>query len=203
MKFATEVTVDELAAAKGVDPVALRLDLLKDHPRAVKVVETAVQMAGWGKKRPAGRALGFAYADAVLSYTAAVAEVSVDRGTGQIKVHHIWAVVDPGVAVQPKNCIAQTEGCVIWGLGAALREQINIENGEVQESNFHEYKPLRMSEIPPIDVKIISTDNPPSGIGEAGVPAVAPAIANAVFALTGKRLRQMPMLPERVKAALA
>ncbi len=201
-KFAIETILDEVAAVKRVDPLDLRLALLKDHPRSLKVLQTVAEMANWKQKRPDGRALGIAYSDALNSYTAAVAEVSVDRQSGQIHVHHMWAAVDPGIVVQPKNVVAQMEGAMIFGLGAALIEQINLKNGVPQESNFNDYRVMRMSDVPPIEIKVISTDNPPTGIGEAGVPVVAPAIANAVAQLTGKRLRQLPMLPSRVQAAI-
>ena len=159
-------------------------------------------MADIGRKRQ-GRAVGIAYNDALHSHTAAAAEVSVDEASGQIKVHHLWAAVDAGIAVQPKNIVAQIESAMTFGLGAALIEQITLKDGVVQETNFHEYRVMRMSDMPPMDVKVISTDNKPTGIGEAGVPVVAPAIANAVAQLTGKRLRHLPMTPERVKRGLA
>src|SRR5262249_59659885 len=103
------------------------------------------------------------------------AEGSVDEASGQIKVHHVWAAVDAGLAVQPKNIVAQIESAMTFGLGAALVEQITVKNGVVQQTNFHEYRVMRMSDMPPMDVKVIATDNKPSGIGEAGVPIVAPA----------------------------
>lgn len=194
--------MDEVAGAKGVDPLDLRLVLLKDHPRSLKVLQTVAEIANWKQKRPDGRALGIAYSDALNTYTAAVVEVSVDQQSGQIHVHHMWAAVDPGIAVQPKNVVAQMEGAMTFGLGAALIEQINLKNGVPQESNFTEYRVMRMSDVPPIEIKVVSTDNPPTGIGEAGVPVVAPAIANAVAQLIGKRLRQLPMLPSRVQAVI-
>jgi isoquinoline 1-oxidoreductase beta subunit len=202
-KFAVETMIDEIAQAKGVDPLALRLSLLQKHPRAIAVLNAVAEMSEWTLKPPPGQALGLAYSDALDSYAAAVVLASLDEKSGKIKVHHMWAAVDPGVVVQPKNVMAQMEGAMLFGLGAALREQVTLKNGEPQESNFDSYQILRMSEIPPIDVKVISTDNPPTGIGEAGVPVVAPAIANAVAKLTGgKRLRTLPMSPERVAAAL-
>ena len=201
-KFAIETILDEVAGAKGVDPLDLRLVLLKDHPRSLKVLQTVAEIANWKQKRPDGRALGIAYSDALNTYTAAVVEVSVDQQSGQIHVHHMWAAVDPGIAVQPKNVVAQMEGAMTFGLGAALIEQINLKNGVPQESNFTEYRVMRMSDVPPIEIKVVSTDNPPTGIGEAGVPVVAPAIANAVAQLIGKRLRQLPMLPSRVQAVI-
>jgi isoquinoline 1-oxidoreductase beta subunit len=202
-KFATETVIDEIARLKGVDPVKFRLEMMHDK-RAQQVIQTAADMAKWGTKRANGRGLGIAYTDANQSHAAVVIEASVDKASGQIKVHHVWAAVDPGVAVQPKNAAVQMEGGIIFGLGAALRERITIESGEVVESNFHDYKPLRMSEIPPIDVKMIPSGDAPGGMGEPGVSPVAPALANAIAAATGgKRIRQIPMLPERVKAALA
>jgi isoquinoline 1-oxidoreductase beta subunit len=201
--FASETMIDEVAALKGVDPVAFRLGLLKDEPRAAKVIDTAAKMAGWDKKRTDGHALGIAYSDALNSHTAIAVEVSLNQQSGEIKVHHLWCAVDCGVAIQPKNIVAQIESSIGFGLGAALWEQINIEKGEVQESNFGEYRVMRMSDMPMIDTTVISTDNPVGGIGEASVAPVAPAIANAVAVLTGgKRLRQLPMLPDRVKAVL-
>jgi isoquinoline 1-oxidoreductase subunit beta len=176
--------------------------MLKDSPRAAAVVQAVADMSDINRKRQ-GRAVGIAYNDALHSHTAGAAEVSVDDATGKITVHHLWAAVDAGVAVQPKNIVAQIESAMTFGLGAALIEQITVKDGVVQETNFHQYQVVRMSDMPPMDVRVISTDNPPSGIGEAGVPVVAPAIANAVAQLTGKRLRHLPMTPDRVKRGLA
>jgi len=201
-KFAIETLIDEVATLKGVDPVALRIAMLEDDPRAATVVKTVADMANWGQKRQ-DRAVGIAFSDALRSRTAAAAEVSVDEASGKIKVHHIWAAVDAGLAVQPRNIAAQIESAMTFGLGAALIEQITLKDGVVQQTNFHEYRVMRMSDMPPMDVKVISTDYKPTGIGEAGVPVVAPAIANAVALLTGKRLRHLPMTPDRVKRGLA
>ena len=201
-KFAIETLIDEIAALNGKDPVAYRTAMLNDDPRAATVVKTVADMADWNKKRQ-GRALGIAYSDALRSRTAAVAEVSVDEASGQIKVHHLWAAVDAGLAVQPRNIVAQIESAMTFGLGAALTEQVTVRDGVVQQTNFHEYRVMRMSDVPPMEVKVIPTDNKPTGIGEAGVPVVAPAIANAVAVLTGKRLRHLPMTPDRVKRGLA
>ena len=201
-KFAIETLIDEVATLKGVDPVALRIAMLEDDPRAATVVKTVADMANWGQKRQ-DRAVGIAFSDALRSRTAAAVEVSVDEASGKIKVHHIWAAVDAGLAVQPRNIAAQIESAMTFGLGAALIEQITLKDGVVQQTNFHEYRVMRMSDMPPMDVKVISTDYKPTGIGEAGVPVVAPAIANAVALLTGKRLRHLPMTPDRVKRGLA
>jgi len=158
-------------------------------------------MANYNTKRN-GRAVGIAYSDALNSHTAVAAEVSVDTKSGQITVHHLWAAVDAGQAVQPKNIVAQIKSAMTFGLGAALVEQIAIKDGVIQATNFDSYPVLRMSDIPPMDVAVISTTDAPTGIGEAGVPAVAPAIANGVALLTGKRLRHLPMTPDRVKQSL-
>ena len=202
-KFAIETMMDQLAELKGVDPLDLRISMLQKHPRAVAVINAVAAMSNWKQKPAEGHALGFAYSDALDTHTAAVADISLDEKSGTIKVHHVWAAVDPGVVVQPKNVVAQMEGAIIFGLGAALKEQIHIKDGVPQEANFDTYHVNRMADIPPIEVKVISTDNYPTGIGEAGVPVVAPAIANAFAKLTGgKRLRELPMSPERVKQAL-
>ena len=199
-KFAIETMMDEIAALKKMDPLDYRLAMLKDDPRAA-----SAQARGGNVElqRQAQRpAVGIAYSDALHSHTAVAAEVSVDTKTGEIKVHHLWAAVDPGQVVQPKNVAAQIKSAMTFGVGAALKEQIAIKDGVMQAPNFDCYPVLRMSDVPPMDVAVISTNDPPTGIGEAGVPAVAPAIANAVAMLTGKRLRHLPMTPDRVKQSL-
>ena len=201
-KFAIESFIDEVARGQRIDPVAFRLRLLAHNPRAAAVVRRVADWAEWDRKRPGGRALGIGFSDTWRSYIASVAEVSVDRASGAIRVHEVWSVVDPGVAIQPDNIVAQIEGATVFGLSAALRERITIENGVVKQSNFHDYPVLRMAEAPEIHVRVISTDNPPGGIGEVGLPPVAPAIANALFVLTGARVRSLPMLPDRVLAAM-
>jgi isoquinoline 1-oxidoreductase beta subunit len=201
-KFAIEVFIDELAAKRGVDPVAYRLDLLKDAPRARAVVEAVAKMADWGRKRD-GRGLGFAYIDYSGTQVAMVAEVSVDRAHGDIKVHTIWTALDAGVVVHPDNALAQTESSIVYGLGLALTERISMDNGPVAQSNFYDYHVPRMRDIPEMRIEFIVTDNHPTGLGQMATPAVAPAIANAVAALTGARVRQIPMLAEVVRQALA
>ncbi|MBY5396668.1 xanthine dehydrogenase family protein molybdopterin-binding subunit [Rhizobium leguminosarum] len=203
-KFAIECVIDEVAAAKGVDPVAFRLELLSEQPRARKVIEAVAAMAEWNRPRN-GRALGIAYSDAFEAHCAEVAEVSLDGESGEIRVHNVWCAIDPGVAIQPLNIEAQVAGAIVHGASHALYEQLNIVDGEVQESNLDTYRVMRMSEIPQIHVRIMPTpENRPAGIGEAGLPPVGPAIANAVARLTGGvRLRHYPFLPERVKAALS
>lgn len=200
-KWAVEVFLDELALARGADPLAFRLDLLKDAPRARAVVEKAGQMADWSRKRD-GRGLGVAYIDYSGTQIAGVVEVSVDRSGGRIRLHDVWIAMDCGVAVQPDNIVAQTEGCVVYGIGLALSERITMVDGEVQQSNFYDYLIPRMRDVPPIHVELIVTPNHPTGVGQMATPVIAPAISNAVAALTGKRLRHMPMTPDRVLAAL-
>jgi isoquinoline 1-oxidoreductase beta subunit len=201
-KFVSESFVDEIAAARGIDPLAMRLELTKNHPRAGAVIKAAAEMADWKRKRQ-GRGLGIAFADYHDTLTAAVAEVSVDRATGKIKVHNYWIAVDPGLVIQPENAMAQIESAIVYGLSGALSEELTVKDGAVQQSNFGDYHVLRMSDVPPIQAKIVASNNPPTGMGEIGVPCVAPAIGNAVFQLTGKRLRHLPMSPDRVKKALA
>jgi isoquinoline 1-oxidoreductase subunit beta len=201
-KFASECFLDEIAQAAGKDPVAIRLELTKDHPRASAVIRAAAEMAQWDKPRAKDRALGIAFSDYHDTFTAGVAEVSVDRKTGRIRVHNYWVAADPGIVVQPENSHAQLESAVVYGLSAALTEELTVKGGAIKESNFHQYRVLRMSDMPEIHTKLVATNNPPTGMGEVGVPAVAPAIANAVFKLTGKRLRQLPMSPERVLTTL-
>jgi isoquinoline 1-oxidoreductase beta subunit len=202
-KFAVECVIDEIAQARRMDPVALRLELLTD-PRAKAVVQTVARMANWDRKRE-GRGLGIAYSDFWNTHCAQVAEVSLDQRSGEIRVHNVWCTVDPGIAVQPKNVEAQVESSIVYGLSQALYEQINFKNGEVQESNFHDYRVLRMSEMPVIHVGVMPTwTDKPGGVGEVALPPIGPAIANAVAQLTGgKRLRHFPFTPDRVKQALA
>jgi len=190
-KFALETFVEEVAAAAGKDPIAFRLQLLEKQPRGQAVIREAMALADWNRKRPAGRALGLAYSDIWETYIAMVAEVSVDRKTGKVSVHELWSAVDTGVALQPANVRAQIESAAVWGV-SALREKLMYKDGVPQQSNFHDYPVLRMNEVPKVTTKVIVTDNKPGGIGEVGLPTVAPAVANAVFKLTGKRLRALP-----------
>ncbi|MGZ3289687.1 MAG: molybdopterin cofactor-binding domain-containing protein [Xanthobacteraceae bacterium] len=200
-RFATESFIDEIARKRGVDPLAYHLELLKGTPRAIKVVERVAQMAEWGKRRE-GRGLGFAYLDYSGSQVAGIAEISLNRASGEIKVHNFWCTIDCGVAVQPDNVIAQTESSIVYGLGVTLTELITIKNGVVEQSNFYDYHVPRMKDVPPMHIEVIQTDNHPTGAGQMATPLVAPAIAGAVAELTGVRLRHTPFLPERVKTAL-
>ena len=199
--FATEVFIDELAAKAAVDPVLFRLRLLQQQPRARHVIEETAKMAEWQRKRP-GRGLGLAYVDYSGTHVAGIAKVSVDKQSGAIKVHNFWCTIDCGVAVHPDNVIAQTESSIVYGVGLALSERITIADGAVQQSNFFDYHVPRMRDVPQMHIKLVQTKNHPTGAGQMAVPLVPSAISNAVFQLTGVRLRQQPMLAARVKQAL-
>jgi isoquinoline 1-oxidoreductase beta subunit len=202
-KFAIESFLDEIARAQGVDPVELRLKLMSKHPRGRKIVETVAEMSNWKGKPADGRALGFAYADIWSTPVAGVADISLDRKSGEVKVHRFWTAVNPGIVVNPDVVVAQCESNVVYGLGQALKERITLVDGAITQSNYTDYEVMRMSDMPEISVKVISTPDRPTGIGEIVLPVVAPAVSNAIFALTGKRIRHMPFTNERVKAALA
>src|SRR6516164_537856 len=167
-----------------------------------EVTNAVVEMSDFKRKRP-GRGMGIAFSDYHGTLSAGVAEISLDRNTGKIKVHNYWAAVDPGLVIQPDHVHGQLESAVVFGLSAALLEELTVKGGAIQQSNFNDYPVLRMSDVPDIHTKIVTSENPPTGMGEIGVVAVAPAIANALFQLTGKRIRNLPMSPERVKRALA
>jgi len=199
--FAIESFIDEIAKELGKDPIEFRIGIAEREPRVRELLRTVAQMSDWKRKRE-GTALGVAVMEKDETFAAGVAEVSVDRASGLVKVHNIWAAIDAGIAVQPKNLAAQTEGGIVWGLGHVLREKITIKDGRVQETNFRDYLVPRMSDMPNIEVKVISTNNPPTGAGEDGVPLVAGAVANAVAALTGVRIRELPFTPDRVRGAL-
>ncbi len=199
-KFAVESVIDEIAHEKGVDPVEFRLSLIT-NPRVRAVVQKAAAMAEWQRKR-SDTALGIGFAEYGASLSAGVAEISVDRQSGKIRVHNFWAAVDAGLPLQPANIAAQVEGAIVWGLSQSLKERITMEGGVVQQSNYHDYEILRMAETPEIKVEVLRSIPNPTMVGELGVPTAAPAVANAFFALTGKRLRHMPFTPERVLAAL-
>jgi isoquinoline 1-oxidoreductase beta subunit len=189
--FVAESVVDELAALAGKDPVAFRLDLLTERPRHQAVLKKAAEMAGWGRKLPAGTGLGVAVHGSFGSVVAEVAQVKVENGS--YRVEKVWCAVDCGIAVNPDIVKAQMEGGIGYGLSALLREQIVIREGQVTASNFHDYAPLRMSEMPEVEVAIMPSDADPSGVGEPGLPPLAPAVANAIAAVTGKRLRELPL----------
>ena len=199
---AIEGFVDEIARATGKDPLDMRLELTAKHPRARRLLERVAQMSDWLRKRP-DTALGIAMEEKDETLVAGVAEISLDRQSGLIKVHNVWAAIDCGVCVQPRNTIAQVEGGIIYGVGHVLREEITHVDGRVQQSNFSDYRVMRMEDIPNVEVEVVSTDNKPTGVGEDGVPLAGATIGNAFFALTGARLRELPMTPSRVLSALS
>jgi isoquinoline 1-oxidoreductase subunit beta len=200
-KFATEAFVDEIAARRGIDPVALRLELLRNTPRGRAVIEAAVEMSEYRRPRQ-GRTLGLAFVDYSGTMVAGVAEVSLERASGAVRVNQFWCAIDPGIAVQPDNIAAQTESSIVYGLGLALFERISVKDGVVQQSNFHDYTLPRMRDVPEMHVRILPTANPPTGVGQMATPLVAPAVAAAVRAATGAKLTHTPFLPERVLAAM-
>jgi isoquinoline 1-oxidoreductase beta subunit len=189
--FVMESMIDELARAAGVDPVAYRRRLLAGQPRHLGVLDLATQKAGWGSPLPAGRARGVAVHESFGSYVAQVAEVSLVNG--RIRVHRVVCAIDCGIAVNPATIEAQMESGIAFGLGAALESEITFKDGRVQQSNFDDYKVLRLPDMPQVEVHIVPSRERPGGVGEPGTPPIAPAVANAVAALTGQRLRELPL----------
>ena len=189
--YVTECFIDELAHAAGKDPFEFRRNLLALHPRHLGVLQLAAQKAGWDTPPPAGRARGIAVAEAFGSYCAQVAEVSVDRG--QVRVHRVVCAIDCGMVVNPDTVVAQMESAIVYGLTAALKGEIVIRDGRVEQSNFNDYPLLRMDEMPDVEVHIVKSIEAPGGVGEPGTPPIAPAVANAVFAITGKPVRRLPI----------
>jgi isoquinoline 1-oxidoreductase beta subunit len=190
--FVTEVFLDELAHAAGADPVEFRRQLLKDHPRHLGVLNLAAEKAGWGKPLPAGWGRGVAVHESFNSYVAEVAEVSV-KPDGEFKVERVVCAVDCGTAVTPDVVKAQMEGGIGFGLAAALHSAVTLKDGRAVQSNFDDFRILRMKEMPRVEVHIVASEAPPTGVGEPGVPPIAPAVANALFAATGKRPRKLPL----------
>ena len=200
--FVMECFMDELARAAGKDPVAFRLELLKDNMRARRALETVAEKGGWGKAPPLGMGRGIAQHSCFGTYVAAVADISVNENDGKIKVHKITLAIDCGPVVNPDPLVAQAEGCAIIGLSATLKEQVHFANGGVKSANFDDYKIFRMSDIPEIEVHSIKSTEKIGGIGEPPVAPIAPAVANALFNLTGARIRRLPLTPETVLAAI-
>ncbi|MCZ6899169.1 MAG: molybdopterin-dependent oxidoreductase [Bacteroidetes bacterium] len=202
-KFAIEAFIDEIASDRNIDPYKFRQKLMKNSPRALKVLDTAAKMANWGEPVKEGRARGISFSERSGSLFAGVCEISLNRKEGKIKVHHIWASLDAGVVVQPDNAKAQMEGAILFGMSSAFGECITFKNGEVEQSNFHNYPLLRITDAPEtLDIELIPSNEAPSGIGEAGLPMIGGAIANAFASLTGKRLKHMPFTEEKVKEVL-
>jgi isoquinoline 1-oxidoreductase beta subunit len=199
--FIMECFMDELARAAGKDPVEYRMHLLKNKMRARRALETAAEKGGWGKPAPGGMGRGIAQHTCFGTYTAQVADVSVGKD-GKIKVHKVVAAIDCGPVVNPGPLVEQVQGGIIMGLSAAMIEQVRFANGGVKSANFDDYKIMRMSEVPEIEVHIIKSTEKIGGIGEVGVPGIAPAVANAIFAATGARIRRLPMTPANVLNAM-
>ena len=197
--YVMETLMDELSEAAGRDPVAFRLGLLEASPRMAGVLRLAADKGGWGETPPEGRARGIAVHKSFSSYVAQVAEVSLVAGMP--KVHRVTVAVDCGVAVNPDQVAAQMEGGVGFALAAALHGEITIKDGKAQEGNFDRYQVLRMPEMPQVDVHIVPSQEAPTGVGEPGVPPLAPAVANAVYRLTGTRVRQLPFARHELQAA--
>ena len=198
--FSVEAFLDEVAHAGGKDPYQLRRALLANQPRMLAVLDLAVEKAHWGGPLPQGHARGVATHFSFDSYVAQVAEVSVEKD-GRVRVHRIVAAVDCGRTVNPDTVKAQLEGGIVFGLTAALKTEITLDKGRVQQRNFNDYPMVRMFESPQIEVYIVPSTEKPTGVGEPGVPPVAPAVANAIFAATGKRVRRLPIKSEDLRSA--
>lgn len=189
--FFAESFIDEMAHAAGKDPYEYRRALMDKHPRHKAVLELAAQKAGWGTPLAAGRARGIAVAESFGSYVAEVAEVSIENG--KPKIHRVVIAADVGMVVNPDTVVAQMEGAMVYGLTAALYGDITFKDGKVEQNNFHDYQMLRMNEMPKVEVHLIKSGEAPGGGGEPGTPPIAPAVTNALFKLTGKRIRSLPI----------
>ena len=190
--FSTEVFFDLLAVKAGKDPVEARLALLQNHPRERAVLELAAAKAGWGKSLPEGTAMGVAVHKSFNTYVAQIAEVSL-QGNDGFKVNKVTCAVDCGIAINPDIIKAQIEGGIGYGLSPVFGSEITLEEGRVKQSNFHDYEVLRIDQMPEIDVHIVPSAEPPTGVGEPGTPPIAPAVANALFKLTGKPVTKLPI----------
>ncbi|KIC94985.1 xanthine dehydrogenase family protein molybdopterin-binding subunit [Flavihumibacter solisilvae] len=195
--FVMETMIDELAFAAKADPVEYRRSLLKNHGRNLAALNLAAEKSGWGKSLPAGHFRGVAVHESFGSSVAQVAEISIVNDA--LKVHKVTCAIDCGLAVNPDGVAAQMESGIIFGLTALLYGEITLEKGRVKQRNFHDYKMVRMNEAPVIDVHIVKSTEKMGGAGEPGTPPIAPAIANAIFAATGKRIRTLPLRPEDLK----
>ena len=191
--FFSESFVDEMAAAAGKDPFEYRRALLAKQPHHKAVLEMAAAKAGWGTPLPAGRARGIAVCESFGSFVSEVAEVSLGSD-GKVRVHRVVCAVDCGMTANPDIIKRQMESAIMFGLSAALYGKITIKDGRVEQSNFHDYPVVRMNEAPQVEVHIVPSSEKPGGVGEPGTPPIAPAVANALFALTGKRIRSLPIV---------
>jgi len=190
--FTVECFLDEVAAAAGKDPYEFRLSLLEKDKKKAGVLKLAAEKAGWGKPAGEGIFRGIAMAESFGSTVAQVAEVSVAKN-GNVSVHRVVCAVDCGQIVNRDTVEAQMEGAIVYGLTAALYGEIEIEGGAVKQRNFNNYKMLRMNEMPKVEVHIVPSHDAPGGVGEPGTPPIAPAVVNAIFAATGKRVRSLPI----------
>lgn len=190
--FAVETFIDQLAMEAGRDPVAYRRPLLKDHPRHLGVMELAAEKAGWGGPLPPGRGRGIAVHESFNSYVAQVAEVTVNEDN-TFSVDRVVIAVDCGIAVNPDIVQAQMEGGMAYGLSAALHSELTLSEGRVRQSNFHDYNVLRIDQMPEVKVHIVRSAQPPTGVGEPATPVIAPAVANALSAVTGQRFNKLPL----------
>jgi isoquinoline 1-oxidoreductase subunit beta len=201
--FAIESFVDQMAAEQGMDPIAFRFERMAAAPKARKVFEALAQMVDYRVQRPHGRAIGISITERAGSLGAGAVEMSVDEKSGKIRVHNVWLAVDGGVVVQPAAAKANVESAIIYGLSSVLHERVSIKDGVVQQSNFHDYNVMRMSDLPDeINVRFVDVETKPTGLGEIGNPFIAGAVSNAFFRLSGKRLRHLPFTPGRVMEAL-
>jgi len=190
--FATECFIDELARKAGADPIVFRLGMLDGTPRLKAALQLVAEKSGWGKPLPARAGRGVSVQPSFGSFIATVVEAEVD-GQGEVHLRRVTSAVDTGIAVNPDTIIAQLQGGLIFGLTAALWGEITIDRGRVTQSNFNDYRMLRIDEVPPIDVHVIKSDERPGGIGETGVAAGPPALRNAIYAATGVALRRLPI----------
>jgi isoquinoline 1-oxidoreductase beta subunit len=193
--FAIESSVDEIAALVSKDPIEFRSELLAGKPRHLQVLKVVADRSGWGHA-PKGHFQGIAFMEGYTSHIAQVAEVSVEAG--ELKIHKLTCVIDCGQTVNPRIVESQLESGIVYGLTAALWGDVTLRGGRVQQSNFNDYRVLRLNELPVLDVHVIKSDAPPGGVGEAAVPPVAPSICNAIFAATGKRLRKLPIASHKL-----
>ena len=202
-KFAIETFIDQIARSQNKDPYLYRLEMMQGNERARRVLKRAAEMSNWNPIPKDDMAMGMAFADRD-SFSCGVAQISLNRETGVIRVHNYWCALDTGVVVQPDNAVAQVEGSVMMGISSVLKERVDFKDGKVVQSNYHDYPILRMSEAPKsIEVAFIDSDEAPEGLGEAALPAVGGAIASAFAALTGKYLYDMPFTPDRILKALS
>jgi isoquinoline 1-oxidoreductase beta subunit len=201
--FAIESFIDQMAVDANMDPIQFRFERMGATPKARKCFETVAQMCDWKAARPDGRAIGLSISERSGSLGAGVVEISLNRQTGKIKVHKVWVAVDGGTIVNPAPAKANIESAIIYGLSSVLHERVTLKDGAVEQSNFHDYNLMRMSDLPEeMHTQFVDVDTRPTGLGEIGNPFIAGAISNAFHRLTGKRLRHLPFTPERVLETL-